>query len=155
MRVHWARERTHGCYHSSWVVFLFLRWISNAIFAHKVKVAILWGLAGASLASMFYLGRESLRETLQDPLAYRAIQLTLPICWWLIAGISLASLFILIAIYLAKNPPAHVDLNGTRSYRSSSRRSLKSFPKPTRVQPLRSCRMSQGTDRANSTGKPA
>lgn len=105
---------------------------------HQLKVKVLWLLSGFSLASMACAGTERWREALNDPLAFRAFQLTLPICWWIVLGISLTALFVWQALRIAQHPSYH---SGPKSSIFTPSLSGKNRPpKPTRIQPHRACR---------------
>lgn len=114
------------------------RWITSAQLKHSLKVKILWLLSGFCLASMACAGSERWRETLDDPLAFRAFQVTLPICWWIVLGIGLTSVFVWQALRLAHYPPPHMGSRNSRFGLSTSGRDRP--PMPTRVQPERACR---------------
>lgn len=116
------------------------KWIASMKLEHQLKVKLLWLLSGFSLASMACAGTERWREALNDPLAFRAFQLTLPICWWIILGLGITGLFVWQALRLAQYPLAQRGPRSSRFAQSFSERNRP--PKPTRIQPPRACRKS-------------
>lgn len=114
------------------------KWLASVKLKHQLKVTFLWLLSGFSIACMACAGSERWRETLSDPLAFRAFQLTLPICWWVILGVGLTAVFVWQALRLARHPLHHIGPRSSRLTRSFSERDRP--PKPTRVQPWRACK---------------
>lgn len=114
------------------------KWIASVRLKHYLKVKLLWLLSGFSLASMACAGTERWREALNDPLAFRAFQLTLPICWWVVLGMAVSAIFVWQALRLAQHQLPQSAPRSSRLARSF--REKHRLPMPTRIQPVRACR---------------